>query len=230
MDANGGICDDDRVERQRQARALGDPTRFAIFCRVLDAPAPVRVDALTEEFKLNHNAVRQHLAKLVGAGLLEEAPVARQGRGRPALFYRAAPEGAATWTAQSPYQQLSLLLLQLARGRGTPLEVGAAAGRSIDVADAEDPLARLTDEMARRGFRPIPVARAGGFELVLGRCPFEAVAVEAPDVICRLHRGLAVGILEAVGGDYEVEDLVAHDPRSAGCRLQVRPVAQPLES
>lgn len=224
------MCDDDRGQRQRQARALGDPTRFAIFCRVLDAPAPVRVDALTEEFKLNHNAVRQHLAKLVGAGLLEEAAVARQGRGRPALHYRVSPDGAAAWTSQTPYQQLSLLLLQLVRGGGTPLEVGAAAGRSIDVSDAEDPLARLTDEMAVRGFRPIPVARPGGLELVLGRCPFEAAAVQAPDVICRLHRGLAVGILEALGGDYEVEDLVPHDPRSAGCQLQVRAVAEQLGS
>jgi predicted ArsR family transcriptional regulator len=221
------MCDDDRAERQRQARALGDPTRFAIFCRVLDAPGPVRVDVLTEEFKLNHNAVRQHLAKLVGAGLLEEAAVARQGRGRPALHYRPVPDAAVAWTAQSPYRQLSLLLLQLARGGATPVEVGAAAGRSIVVSDGDEPLARLTDEMAQRGFRPVAAPGSDGLEIVLGRCPFEAAAVEAPDIVCSLHRGLAVGILEAVGGQYEVEDLVPHDPRSAGCRLQVRPRAAP---
>ena len=223
MAANGGICDDDRAERQRQARALADPTRFAIFCRVLDGPAPVRVDVLTAEFKLNHNAVRQHLAKLVGAGLVEEASVARQGRGRPALRYRASPQALEAWTPRSPYQQLAVLLVEVAKGKATPAEAGAAAGRSIPVTDADEPLARLTDEMAQRGFRPRAEVWAGGVELVLDRCPFEAAAAEAPDIVCSVHRGLAEGILEAVGGDYEVAELVAEDPRSAGCRLRIRP-------
>ena len=229
MAASGGMCDDDRAYRQRQARALGDPTRFAIFCRVLDGPSPVRVDVLSEEFKLNHNAVRQHLAKLVGAGLVEETAGARQGRGRPALHYQASPEAAAAWTSQSPYQQLALLLVEVAKGDATPVEVGAAAGRSIRVSRGDDPLTRLTDEMAKRGFRPRAATGAGGVELVLERCPFEAAATEAPEIICSLHRGLAEGILEAVGGDYEVEDLVSEDPKSAGCRLQIRPVGDRLE-
>jgi DNA-binding transcriptional ArsR family regulator len=60
---------------QEQARALGDPTRYAIFRYVADAPAasPAGIAELTEHLGLNHNAIRQHLAKLCDAGLVVEA-------------------------------------------------------------------------------------------------------------------------------------------------------------
>ena len=41
---------------QEQARALGDPTRHAIFRYVADAGTPVDVAELTKHFALNHNA------------------------------------------------------------------------------------------------------------------------------------------------------------------------------
>jgi hypothetical protein len=40
------------------------------------------------------------------------------------------------------------------------------------------------------------------------------------DVICELHLGLAEGIAEAAGGSVEVTELIARDPRRAGCRLK----------
>lgn len=49
---------------QEQARALGDPTRHAIFRNIAEAGGPVGVAELTEQLGLNHNAIRQHLAKL----------------------------------------------------------------------------------------------------------------------------------------------------------------------
>lgn len=214
---------DDRGRRQRQARALGDPTRFAIFCEVLDAPGPVRISTLTERFGLNHNAIRQHVAKLVDAGLVQETIAPRQGPGRPALQYRVTPEAAAAWASESPYQQLALLLLDVARGNGTPAEVGATAGRKIPVVNGEDPVSRLTHEMARRGFRPQVVPGEDGFEIVLEHCPFQAAAAVAPELICSIHRGLAEGMLEVLGGDYELQELVVRDPDRAGCRIRVRP-------
>ena len=58
---------------QVQARALGDPTRHEIFRYLVDAGTDVDVAELTDHVGLNHNAVRQHLAKLVDADLVEEA-------------------------------------------------------------------------------------------------------------------------------------------------------------
>jgi predicted ArsR family transcriptional regulator len=73
---------------QRQARALGDPTRYRIFRYVAVAGHPVTIAEITAHVELHHNGVRQHLAKLCDAGLLVEEFGNRTGPGRPALQYR----------------------------------------------------------------------------------------------------------------------------------------------
>jgi DNA-binding transcriptional ArsR family regulator len=55
------------VTLQQEARALGDPTRHAILRHLAVAPGPLGVDELTELLQLNHNATRQHLARLAAA-------------------------------------------------------------------------------------------------------------------------------------------------------------------
>lgn len=64
-----------------QARALADPTRYSIFDVLGRAARAMPVAALVDHFGLNHNTVRQHLAKLVDAGLVVgSAPLHRPGR------------------------------------------------------------------------------------------------------------------------------------------------------
>ncbi|HUD16199.1 MAG TPA: helix-turn-helix domain-containing protein, partial [Acidimicrobiales bacterium] len=72
---------------QREARALGDPTRHRLFRYIVDAPGPVGVSELTDYVRLNHNAVRQHLAVLKDAGLVTEEVENRDRPGRPRLLY-----------------------------------------------------------------------------------------------------------------------------------------------
>jgi DNA-binding transcriptional ArsR family regulator len=79
---------------QREARALGDPTRHRLFRYIADAPAPVGVAELTADIQLNHNAVRQHLAVLKEAGLVTEDTENRDRPGRPGLLYHLHPEAA----------------------------------------------------------------------------------------------------------------------------------------
>ena len=213
---------------QRQARALGDPTRFAIFEHVAGASAPVRVATLTGEFGLNHNAIRQHLAKLCDAGLLVEELAARSGPGRPALQYRVAPGIPGTWSTHGPYEQLALLLLALAVRGQTPREVGQDAGRdAASIVDSGKPgsVRLLIDEMQRRGFEPRPVNRGVGTDVILDHCPFATAAMAEPGIICEIHRGLAEGFLEGVGGDVQVTKLVLRNPARAGCRMHLRPAA-----
>ena len=212
------------VRSQRQARALGDPTRYAIYRAVADAQAPIDVATLTATFGLNHNAIRQHLAKLCDAGLIVEAVAARQGPGRPRLQYHAALAADTDWGIPSAYEELSVMLLELVRtGRGAR-EVGVDAGRRMaaDIPDAADPVDRIEANAVRQGFEPRRVSSPSSTELILARCPFQAAASAAPEVICELHRGLAEGIAEATGGAVEIVDLVARDPSRAGCRLKMR--------
>lgn len=206
---------------QRQARALGDPTRYEIFRYVLDAERPVGVAELTDHVGLNHNAVRQHLAKLVDAGLLVEGHATPSGRGRPRLIYSVEPSTEGRWGATGPYERLSLLLSEIIRTADEPVEVGRRAGRRerLGSARAAEPLAALADRMARHGFDP-SVSRDGDVaEIVLRACPFESAALADPDTICQLHLGLAYGVADDVGG-LVVDELVPRDPRRAHCRLR----------
>lgn len=208
---------------QRQARALGDPTRYDIFRYLADASSPVRVAALVEHFRLNHNAIRQHLAKLTEARLLIEELGTPATTGRPPLQYRVAPAAMGAWGAPGPYELLAVLLLDVAKGTHTPLEAGAEAGRRLvpkyqPGADAVDV---LEAEMGSRGFEPRRETRATLVEIVLERCPFQAAASADPDIVCDVHRGLAEGMLEAMQSDLRVRKLVARPPNRAGCRLQM---------
>ncbi len=81
-----------RPNLQQEAKALGDPTRHRIFRYVAESAVPVGVAELTTHMGLNHNAIRQHLAILVDAGLVLEELAPESGRpGRRALQYRLHP-------------------------------------------------------------------------------------------------------------------------------------------
>ncbi|MGE3618838.1 MAG: helix-turn-helix transcriptional regulator [Acidimicrobiia bacterium] len=206
-----------------QSRALGDPTRNAVFAYVRGAPGPVGVAELTDHFGLNHNAIRQHLAKLRQAGLVVEEQDAPSGPGRPRLRYRPMPGAAERWGGPSPFEALSMMLLELLRGEGTPREVGRRAGRRLAAdhgrgADAVEVL----DAVARRlGFEPRVAPARAGVEVVLDRCPFVGPAASSPEIVCDLHRGIAEGIAEQTGGEATITDLVVRPPRRAGCRIKV---------
>lgn len=138
---------------QQQARALGDPTRYRIFRCVADAGAPVGVAALTEIVGLNHNAVRQHLAKLVDAQLIVEGTAAPTGRGRPRLQYTLDPSAESQWGVAGPYERLSLWLSEILRTGSTPIEVGKRVGRRRRLGQAPVPEEPVLDEAGATGTR-----------------------------------------------------------------------------
>ena len=210
---------------QRQAKALGDPTRHAIYRAVVEAGEPVDIAGLTSRFGLNHNAVRQHLNKLCAAGLVIEEVGPSSGPGRPRLQYRPALVTNADWGIPTPYEELSELLVEaLASGR-SPRDVGVEAGRRLaaDLPATADPVDRFEMFAARRGFEPRRVNRRSSVDLVLCRCPYESSATASPGIVCQLHLGLAEGIAQASDGAIEVAGLTTRDPRKAGCRLSLRP-------
>jgi|HigsolmetaAR202D_1030399.scaffolds.fasta_scaffold24735_2 predicted ArsR family transcriptional regulator len=207
----------------RQARALADPTRFEIFCYIDESAHPVGVAELTEHFGLNHNAIRQHLAKLRDAGLIVEEVAPPRGPGRPALRYRPAPGAVERWEGTNPYASLAEMLIELLRGAGTPYEVGLEAGARLAREYGTDVDAvEVVEAVARRfGFEPRRVPRRNGVDVVLDRCPFADSAVRAPEIVCELHRGLAQGIASVATGEVNVTGLVVKPPHRAGCRLQL---------
>ena len=212
---------DDEV--QREARALGDPTRHRLFRYIVDAPEPVGVAELTEYVQLNHNAVRQHLAVLKETHLVIEDVEDRHRPGRPRLLYHLHPEVAGRWGIPGAYAWLAILLSEAVRHKQEPRQVGRQDGlrRGAELVGTGDQLDLLEGEMARRGFRPNRVERGRRVDFVLERCPFADVAGPDPSTVCQLHLGLAEGLAEGLGG-LTVKRLVAKDARRAGCRLIVQ--------
>ena len=207
---------------QQQARALGDPTRHSIFRYIAESDRPADVAEMTAHFRLNHNAIRQHLAKLVDAGLVVETTAAARGRGRPRLEYSVDPAADGRWGVTSPYERLSVLLTEMIHRGESPVEAGARAGRRHRVAgsSAERALEGITAAMAREGFDPEVRHRRDRTEIVLRHCPFESAALADPDTVCSLHLGIARGLAE--GTELAVEDLIRRDPRRANCLLRLR--------
>jgi predicted ArsR family transcriptional regulator len=206
---------------QQQARALGDPTRHQVFRYIADADRLVDVSEMTEHFGLNHNAIRQHLAKLVEAGLVVEETARTGGRGRPKLLYGLDPKAESRWGVTGPYERLASWLAEIVRTGDSPVEVGRRAGRrhQLGGTDVADPVAHLVDQMARHGFDPTVRERGEAFDVTLHTCPFESTALADPDTVCKLHLGMAYGIAESIDG-LVVDGLVPKDPRRANCRLR----------
>lgn len=206
---------------QEQARALGDPTRHELFRYLADAARPVDVIELTGHLGLHHNAIRQHLAKLVDAGLVVEATAPRVGRGRPRLVYSVDPSAESRWGATGPYERLALLLSEIIRTGDSPIDVGRRSGRQVTAPAGHptDPVASLVDAMQRHGFEPTAKRRGDRVEIVLAACPFATTALADPDTVCGLHLGLANGAAEAIGG-IAIDELVPRDPRRGACRLR----------
>ncbi|MCA1702977.1 MAG: helix-turn-helix domain-containing protein [Actinobacteria bacterium] len=215
---------------QEQARALGHPTRHAIYRFVVDAGRPVGVAELTAHFQLNHNAIRQHLAKLVDAGLVLEHLAEVTGPGRRRLLYGVNPAVGSAWGPSGPYERLSLLLSEMIRTGDGPVEVGRRAGRAAQVSPSVpvNTVADIAGAMEAQGFDPAVRTIKGRTDVVLQTCPFQSTALADPDIVCRLHLGMAEGLAQDT--DVVVEELVAHDPRRANCVLRIRPRKQSAAS
>jgi predicted ArsR family transcriptional regulator len=213
---------------QQQARALGDPTRHAIFRHIADAGRPVGIAELTGQFAFNHNAIRQHLAKLLAAGLIVETKAALPGPGRPRLVYVVDPAVEGRWGTTGPYERLSRLLVEIIGTGLSPEEVGRRAADQFRVpSPSGDVVADITAAMARQGFDPEVLAVRGGAEMVLHTCPFATTARADRETVCALHLGIAEGLTD--GTHVVVDELVAYDPRRAGCRLRIRLIPDDLD-
>jgi len=206
---------------QSQARALGDPTRHEIFRLIAQSHGGLDVARLTAELDLNHNAIRQHLGKLIDAGLVTRRPSPVTGRGRPRQLYEVHPSVHSRWEGGGPYLRLSLLLVEIIRSGDDPVEVGRRAGRVAELRNRpdDDVVEALGRAMAREGFDPDVENDGETIEFVLRTCPFAETAADDPETICSLHLGLAQGLAEQFDG-LAVDSLEPREPREAGCRLR----------
>lgn len=214
---------------QQQAKALGDPTRHRMFRLVAESDTPLTVADLVEQVGHSHNAIRQHLAKLLAADLLVETVAEPEGRGRPHLLYQVAPSADSRWGVVGPYERLATLLAEVLRTGDDAVEVGRRAGRALaPKAERSDrgqhpssnpqPVRTFVEEMVRQGFDPQAIEADAGAHIALRACPFESAALTDPATVCGLHQGMIEGLAESVGG-LVVDELVIRHADDHECHL-----------
>ncbi len=208
-------------EMQLQAKALSDPSRFKLFRFVVDASRPVSVAELTEFLGFNHNAIRQHLAVLIEAGIFVESTEQRPMRGRPRKQYHLRSDALDAFASVSgAYGMLAGLLVEVASSTESPYDIGfRSAGSYVVGRPAGD--RKLVDELFHQlsvhGFEPLVSSRG---VVTLERCPFADVAVKSPDIVCELHRGLLDGFLSLMEPESVVE-LLPRNAHKAGCKVKL---------
>ena len=215
------------------AEVLAQPSRRRIAEALAAAPVGLTPFELADSVGLHHNAVRRHLDVLACAGVVASEREAAAGRpGRPSRRYRLI---ALDGLAEAGHGELVRLLLELVRRTGAGEreveDFGRDEGRLMG-RDGEG-MATLVQTLAGLGFAPDDVTsdaarHAGELDLRLRHCPFAAaVLAEGGALVCALHRGLTLGVLDVAAPDAYLAGFEIKDPITAGCRVHVRGVPSP---
>jgi predicted ArsR family transcriptional regulator len=151
-----------------------------------------------------------HLDKLVEAGLLAaryESPAAPRGRGRAPKAYRATAETVEVSLPQRRYELAGQILADAIAGapadardaakrcaRDSGVRLGAGLATRMNHTD--DHLGRAADALADLGYHPFPSASD---RLRLANCPFHALALRQPELICAVNREFVEGLIGGLG-------------------------------
>ena len=211
-----------------EAAPLAQGSRKRIAQALAAQPEGLTANEIARVVGLHHTVVREHLAVMARAGVVSARRGAPSGRrGRPSIRHRLT--GADSLGAGG-HRELVRLLMMLVRRAGMDPDDVEAVGREEGrlLGEPGGGGGEFVDVLARLGFAPeehtAQVGRKSGeMALSLRHCPFrDAVLVPGGEVVCRLHRGLSVGLLERVAEGATLAGFEPKDPRRAGCRVSVR--------
>ena len=217
----------DLPQASAASTALAQPTRARIFEELVERKGGVRIEQLAELLGLHPSAVRQHLERLLAAGLVERTPISA-GRGRPHFEWSVAPDAEPGDAPPTGYSELSAWLTELSGTGATAIRRARRTGRRIgaEIAPADagsDPAETFQSAVAALGFGPRPGRkRSGRLTYRLENCPYRKAAEQNPEVVCALHRGLTEGLLDVIAPEAELTDFRPKDPCDAGCLLEIQ--------
>jgi predicted ArsR family transcriptional regulator len=201
------------LERQIEAIALlHDPVRRGLYRYVRSRRRDVSRDEAARALRLSRNLAAFHLDKLVAQNLLATSYRRLTGRrgpgaGRPAKLYRCSDRQLDFTLPPRRYALAGrLLALAIATARSAGSEralrrvaghVGRRAGsdaRRARSGGAGRPIATVVDVLHAWGYEP---TEKGG--IVLGNCPFDALAKACRPLVCKMNLALLRGVLQGVG-------------------------------
>ncbi len=207
--------------------ALDEPNRRRLYEHVVRQPGPVSRDEAAEALGLARQTAAFHLDRLTDESLLDVVYERRSGRtgpgaGRPAKLYKRSTKQVAVSLPERHYELAGRLLAQA-------LEESEATGepvRSVLHRKAHERGARLAgpeqaDALAvleANGFEP----RRDGEAVVLGNCPFHALAREHTQTVCGMNLHLLRGVLDGLA-ESGLEARLA--PRPGHCCVRLDPAS-----
>ena len=222
--------------------AFGDPTRRGIYLFARDEAAGVTATQVAEKFGVHPNVARHHLDKLAAGGYLEVAVERAEGAGagRPSKHYRVPLDAKLDVSADVPVRSddlvLSLLgkalaMLPADKAQAMAEEVGQEYGRAMaqgltgpDLAHGQRSLRSamqaVADALSAHGFAAHADQRNNQLRIVNNHCPFGDIAIEHP-VICAVDRGMVKGMLAALYGDTDVNQLQSLPQGDTFCATSV---------
>ncbi|KAA0268567.1 MAG: hypothetical protein EDQ89_11200 [Acidobacteria bacterium] len=207
---------------------LGQPTRARLFSVLRELRRAASTEELASQVEMHVNGVRRHLERMHEGGLLERRR-SRHGRGRPRDEWSIAPGASPDGGPPNGYADVARWLarsIPTGPGRLRQVEVtGREVGRDLVTGPTDDLAAAFRQTFSALGFQPEVEDGEEAMTAKLCNCPYRDSAIENPEVICRLHRGLTVGVLETLDPDARVVRFEPHDPVRAGCMVEI---ARPL--
>ncbi|MFI8219628.1 helix-turn-helix transcriptional regulator [Streptomyces sp. NPDC085932] len=207
--------------------ALDEPTRRRLYEHVVRRPGPVGRDDAAQALGLARQTAAFHLDRLAAEGLLEVVYERRSGRtgpgaGRPAKLYRRSEREVSVSLPERHYELAGRLLaraVEVADATGEPVR-GVLHRKATELGGqlGAEEAAGVTDLLERHGFEP----RREGDAIVLGNCPFHALAREHTETVCGMNLHLLRGMLATLG-DSGLEAHLA--PAPGRCCVRLQPVA-----
>lgn len=206
--------------------ALAQPTRARLFARLASLGRPAGTNELAAELSLHPSGVRVHLERLRAAGLIcrDREP---QALGRPRDSWSIAPDARPGGEPPDAYRNLARWLARSIPANPDRLWEVERSGRRLgqELAPAGD-RTRAADTLGRTltalGFAPRRERTKAATDLfTLGNCPYRAIVRDNQPVICALHRGLTLGLLDQLDPDAGLRAFVPKDPDTAGCLIEV---------
>jgi len=219
--------------RLEQLAALGEPVRRALYRFVTSAPEPVTREQAAAALGVAQHTAKFHLDRLVADGLLD-ADYARPpgrggpGAGRPAKVYRRSATEVDVSLPERRYDLAGRLLVKAvthAERTAVPVrdalatvarDEGRATGRARGsrrpgrAATAE----AVMDLLCSDGYEPLH----DGDDIVLGNCPFHALAREETELVCGMNLAYLDGVTDGIGAQLRAE----LDPAEGRCCVRLR--------
>jgi predicted ArsR family transcriptional regulator len=208
--------------------ALHEPMRRAVYEYAARSAEPVGRNEVAEALGIGRTLAAFHLDRLAAAGLLEVSYARLSGRtgpgaGRPAKLYRRSAAEHSVSLPPRRYLDAAGLLAEAVESAGADEHLFAAArrrGRAMgrEAAATAGPATPdgLVEVLAGQGYEPAP----GDGRIVLGNCPFHAVARDYPPLVCGMNLALIEGLVEVLPASGAVPRM---EPGAGRCCVVIEP-------